>query len=136
MKNWFQNLSYKMQRWMYGRYGYDELSMFSMIFALVLALLSGVSAVFSLISFVVMTWSIVRTFSKNIEKCQAQRAKYIKFTSSIKRFFKLRKNMFIERKTHKYFKCPNCKSYLRVPKGKGKIEITCTKCKNKLIRKT
>ena len=31
-------------------------------------------------------------------------------------------------KEHKYFTCPNCKTVCRVPRGKGKIVITCPKC--------
>ena len=32
-------------------------------------------------------------------------------------------------KAHRYFKCPNCSQYLRVPRGKGKITVTCRSCK-------
>ncbi len=37
---------------------------------------------------------------------------------------------------YKYFNCPNCNQKVRVPKGKGKIEITCPKCRTTFIRKT
>ena len=45
-------------------------------------------------------------------------------------------SMFRSRKTHRYYKCQICKHWLRVPKGKGKIEITCPVCKYKIKRKT
>ena len=36
---------------------------------------------------------------------------------------------------HKYYHCPQCSKMLRVPKGKGKIAISCPKCKEKFIKK-
>ena len=44
--------------------------------------------------------------------------------------------MWRERKTHRYFKCPNCKTMVRVPKGKGKIVITCTRCHHEIVKRT
>lgn len=41
-----------------------------------------------------------------------------------------------QRKTHRFFKCPECGVTVRVPKGKGKIKITCPKCKNAFVRNT
>lgn len=136
MKRWFQNLGEKMQAWMYGRYGFDELSKFLTIIALVLVLLSGFIPLFSPIALVLLIWSMVRTYSRNIVKRQKERDAYLRFTGKFKQFFKSRKNMWRDRKTHRYYKCPICKAYLRVPKGRGKIEISCPKCNNKIIRTT
>ena len=136
MKNWFQNLGAKMQSWMYGRYGYDELSKFLSIFALVLMVLSIFLPPLYIIAFVLLLWSIIRTYSRKIEKRRQEREVYLRFTGKIKQFFGVRKNMFRDRKTHRYFKCPECKAYLRVPKGRGKIEISCPKCRGKITRTT
>lgn len=37
---------------------------------------------------------------------------------------------------HKYMKCPHCKAQLRLPKGKGKISVTCPVCKKEFVKKT
>jgi predicted RNA-binding Zn-ribbon protein involved in translation (DUF1610 family) len=41
-----------------------------------------------------------------------------------------------EKKRYKFFKCPACRQKIRVPKGKGRIEITCPRCGNRFIKKT
>lgn len=125
-----------MQAWMYGRYGFDELSKFLSITAFVLVLLSAFVPILNPLALALLIWSMVRTYSRNIVKRQKERDGYLRFTGKFKQFFKLRKNMWRDRKTHRYYKCPGCKAYLRVPKGKGKIEISCPKCKNKITRTT
>lgn len=46
------------------------------------------------------------------------------------------KKMWDERKTTKFLKCPNCGQILSVPKGKGKIRVTCPKCRTKVETKS
>ena len=136
MKRWLQGLGEKMQAWMYGRYGYDELSQFLSITALVFIFISAFVPLLNPIALILLIWSMFRSFSRNLEKRQKEREVYLKYTGKVKQSFKRRKNMWRDRKTHRYYKCPNCKSWLRVPKGKGQIEITCPVCKGKITRKT
>lgn len=39
-------------------------------------------------------------------------------------------------KNHKIFQCGKCGQMIRVPKGKGKIAITCPSCKQEFIKRT
>lgn len=48
--------------------------------------------------------------------------------NKLKAWFRLRKDMWRDRKTHKYFKCRNCKAVIRVPKRKGGGVVACPKC--------
>lgn len=136
MRNWFYRINETLQRWMYGRYGYDELNKFLSITAIVLILLSLFVPAFNFIALLLLLWSMFRTYSKNLENRRQERDAYLKVAGKVKQFFKLRKNMWRDRNTHRYYKCPSCNAYLRVPKGKGKIEISCPKCRNKITRKT
>lgn len=138
MKKWFQNLGYKMQSWMSGRYGYDELSKTVSITALIMALLALVPDLqfLSILSLVAWTWILIRSFSKNLSKRQRERIAYLQFTGKINNWFDLKKRAWNDRKTHRYFTCPNCKRTMRVPKGKGKIKITCPQCQNQITKKT
>ena len=136
MKRWLQSLGEKMQAWMYGRYGHDELSRFLLIIVLVCIFISPFVHQLNPIALILLIWSMFRSFSRNIEKRQKERAVYLKYTGKVKQSFILRKNMWRERKTHRYYKCPNCKRWLRVPKGKGKLVITCPICNSKITRKT
>lgn len=138
MKRFFQNLSARMQQWMAGRYGYDELCRTTSIAALILILLACFQPLRFLYFPALILWgySIFRSYSRNIEKRQAERASYLRFSGHIKSALSLKKKAWQERKTHKYFKCSHCKTVLRVPKGKGKIKISCPKCHTDVVKTT
>ena len=136
---WYQNLAYKFVSFMQGRYGSDELSRFLSISAIIIMILSYIKPLrlISIFSLVLIGLSIFRTLSKNIYKRKAERDKYLKIKFMVKDFFTLNKNKIRDRKTHRYYKCPNCKANLRIPKQnkKKKIMITCPKCKNQFTQK-
>lgn len=125
MKRWLQRFREKMQAWMDGRYGYDELSNFLSIAVLVCVFISLFIPLLYPIALIMLVWSMFRSFSRNLEKRQKERKTYLKYTGKVKQSFKRWKNMWRDRKTHRYYKCPSCKNWLRVLKGKGHIEITC-----------
>ena len=81
-------------------------------------------------------YSLFRVLSKNYEARRKELNWYLRWSEKPKAELKLLGNKFRDRKTHKYFKCKECKTVLRVPKGRGKIEITCPKCRMKMIKKT
>lgn len=123
---------------MYGRYGTDELSGALIVAGLALLLLSCIP-VLNFLSFpalVLVIWAEIRSFSKKIEKRAAEREAYLRFTGRIKSFFRLKKKAWAERKTHRHFRCKQCKTVLRVPKGRGTIKIRCPKCHAEIIKKT
>ena len=138
MKNFFRSIGAKLQLWMSGRYGYDELSRSLSYVVLVLLLLSCISRLqfLSPLALVLWFWIMFRSMSRNISKRREERAAYLRFTGRIKSWFSLKRKAWKDRKTHRYFRCKRCKTVLRVPKGKGKIKITCSKCQSEMIKKT
>lgn len=44
--------------------------------------------------------------------------------------------MWKERKTSHFLKCPTCGQILSIPKGKGKIRVTCPRCHSKMETKS
>ncbi len=137
MRNFFANLGYKISAFMYGRNGVDAFNRFLVILTLVINLISCLPNmdILSLLGSGILAYCIFRTLSKNLYKRQSENAKYLNIQNKFLRDKNTRKKMWDERKTHKYFKC-KCGTRLRVPRGKGKIEITCPKCKTKIIKKT
>ena len=137
MRNFFQNLGYKISAFMYGRNGLDAFNRFLLICALVINLISCFPDLDFLYLFGsgILAYLIFRALSKNIYKRQSENAKYLKIQNKFLREKSTMQKMYSERNTHKYFKC-RCGTRLRVPKGKGKIEITCPKCKTKMIKRT
>jgi len=140
MGNWLRNIKYGLQRFMQGRYGYDELSQFLSVTGLILLLLSffPLFRVLYFVAFALFIWMWFRIFSKNIYKRQVERSKYLNVKNKVMREFRLCKNAWRDRKTHKYYKCPHCKAVARITKpGKGrKIAIRCPKCGNDFDIKT
>lgn len=118
-----------LQRFMYGRYGTDQLNQTLIGVYLVLFLfymLTGAQALY-LLSFLLMIWTLFRTLSRNFAARRAENAKFQKLVSPLTRWLRLQRTIRRD-KEHCYFKCPNCGQYLRVPKGKGRITVTCRGC--------
>ncbi|MBB5264584.1 hypothetical protein HNP82_001711 [Catenibacillus scindens] len=132
-----------MYRFMQGRYGLDRLSQVMMIGGLVILVIASfvrrpviVSNIIYLAGIVIVILGYVRVFSRNIQKRYRENEKFMSLTAGIRRLFSKEKYMMKQRKDYRIFTCPGCKQKIRIPKGKGKIEITCPKCRTKFIKKT
>ena len=117
------------QRFMYGRYGSDQLGFFLIGVYFFLALIAALTdmLVFQLVGDVVFVWSIFRIFSRNIAKRREENSKFMRKVQPFIKWLRLQQTIRRD-KEHRYFKCPNCSQYLRVPLGKGKITVTCRSC--------
>ena len=140
MKKFFSELGYRMQNFMRGRHGTDELSIFLNWTAIVLWLLSlitGLSVLYP-IGVVLFIWSLFRSMSRNLYKRETEREAFLRLRRKLSGPFRVRFRMLRERKTHKYFKCPNCRSYVRIskpPKGIS-ISVRCSKCGTEFTKRT
>ena len=117
----------KFEKFMQGRYGIDHFSRFLLVGALVCVLLSGLlrASALNYVSWILLIWMYYRMFSKNIRKrCEEERM-YMDTKEKVVRFCKGEKSVISDSKTHKIYRCPHCRQKIRVPRGKGKIEITC-----------
>lgn len=137
MSNFFKNMMYKLRTFMSGRYGFDELSKFLVIFGCVMMILSSLFGIRILyyLSAVMYVLGFIRCFSFNFYARQRERTIYMALKKKIKDRISLYKKIFSERKQYRYFRCKKCKAYWRVPKGKGKVEIVCRNCGTKMIKK-
>ena len=120
----------RMQRFMYGRYGNDDLGRFLNIVVLVMLVLSMLLLPqLSSVAIALMVIGYFRIFSRNTYKRSQENAVYLRLAGKVKAPFLSQIQRFKQRKTHRYYHCPSCRQTLRVPKGKGKLSITCPKCK-------
>ena len=87
-------------------------------------------------AFVIMVWACWRSYSKNIPKRRQENDTFLRLVHKPKSWFGLQRNRWRDRKTHRYFHCSGCKAVLRVPKGRGMVEITCPKCGAVIRKKT
>ena len=127
----------KIIRFTIGRYGVDQFSRFLMVVTLVLMLLGIFThPIVYYIGFAGMIYMYFRIFSKKWDKRRAENQWYLRKSYAIRNWFNKKKKMWQLKKTHKIFKCPTCKQKIKVPKGRGKIEIRCTKCDKKFIKRS
>lgn len=118
-----------LRRMMYGRYGGDQLSWFLLVVYVLLTVLSGIPhlGILSWVALVVLVWSFFRMFSRRYDRRRAENARFLALAGPVIRWFKMRRTILMDRE-HRYFRCPNCGQYLRVPRGKGRITINCRSC--------
>ena len=127
----------KLMRFMQGRYGVDQYSRFLMIVAMILMVFSILGANFCyLLAIILMVYVYYRMFSKQTYKRAGENQKYLQYEWKVKCWFGKKKNAFKQLKTHHIYKCPQCKQKIRVPRGRGKIAITCRKCGHEFIKKS
>ena len=130
-----KQMKQKLYAFFSGRNGIDELSR-----ALLWGAIVGILVCFLIpnvyvrtvlydLALIALVYSYIRAFSRKLDKRRAQNERYL----SWKNFHKLR---FQQRKTHKFYRCPKCRQQLRVPKGKGKISITCKCCGERFVKTT
>ena len=122
-----------------GRYGVDPLNRALLIVGLVFCVASTLSrsipilsAVLSGVSVVLLIVMVFRMLSRNFSARQQELYKYMNF---LDRFRSCGQNMK-NRRQYKYLNCPQCMQKLRVPRGKGRLRVTCTRCGNKFETKS
>ena len=124
-------MKYKLRAFFSGRNGIDGLGKVLLWVSLIVMLLStlfGITFLYGA-ALALLCYVYIRAFSRNVEKCRAQNEAYLSWRNLLKLRFR-------QRKTHKFYRCPQCRQQLRVPKGKGRICITCRICGAHFERKT
>ena len=127
----------KLQRFMWGRYGNDRFNQFLMIVALVCLALSFFGLrIFYVLALALLVYVYYRMFSRDYNRRYAENQKFLTWQNKIKYKVNNWKRNLTDRKTHHIYKCPNCRQKIRVPRGKGKIIVTCPKCRTEFQKKS
>ena len=118
-------------RFMRGRYGTDELGKVSLYISCILCIISSLTDWILLyyLGMIGLIYSMYRCFSKDINRRMLENQRFLKRLN-------LDKVRFEQRKEYKIFKCKSCGRNIRIPRGKGKIEVTCPACGNKTRHRT
>ena len=128
----------RMQRFMAGRYGNDQLNQFIFIVAIISMVLEIITrqSLFYTLTLVLLILADVRVFSRNINKRYEENMKFLQKKDAILNKFRRQKYYAAQRRNFHIYTCPQCKQKIRIPKGKGKISITCPKCRTSFIKKS
>ncbi len=158
--NWFQKIMYGR----YGNDLLNvSLLGFSILLSVILRIIAAFTNLYWLpvFSYLPLFFCIYRMFSRNLSRRSAENQAFLGFFRRVKGFFTGKRqgdpgnpyygayqnNSYSnpaasqptkvkKEKGYKYYRCPGCNLHLRVPKGKGKICITCPKCRREFIKKT
>ena len=133
----------KFYRFMQGRYGVDQFAKFTMGVALVSIVLaifvntgSSAGSLLDMLGLVAIVYTYFRIFSRNISKRAQENQKYLSATAKLRQRLNKEKNMMKQRKDYHIYTCPSCGQKIRIPRGKGKIEISCPKCHSKFVKRS
>jgi len=136
MNDWMNKLRDRFARFMYGRYGSDEFSRFLLYAALVLMIL-GVflrTPLFRYLGIASLIGCYFRMFSKDMDARRRENSWYLGKKQQVLQFVSSKKNHAADLKDHHIYRCPNCGQKIRVPRGRGRIVITCPKCRTEFTK--
>ena len=128
-------------QFMQGRYGADQFSRCLLWVVLACMVISFFTkglerSIFYWLSLAGLVYCYFRMFSRNYAKRYAENQLFLTRTAGIRGFFARQKSLMAQRKTHHIYNCPGCRQKIRIPRGRGKIEISCPKCSTKFIKRS
>ena len=128
----------KLRQFMIGRYGTDGLNQFLSIASIVMLLISLITRVslFTYVGMVLLILCYYRSLSRNISKRTEENYKYYAVKDRIRNKFSGLKDQWDNRRLYHYYRCPQCRQKLRVPRGRGRIQISCPRCGTQFIKKS
>ncbi len=135
--SFWQKIKQTLRSFMNGRHGADQLSTALVWVGLGIYLLSAITgwAVLGLVSMAMYVYAIYRMFSRNNEKRTEENRKYLAWKSRWQTQLRQARTRFKNRKQFKYFRCPNCHAWLKLPRKAGMVTVTCGRCKNSFTEK-
>lgn len=122
---------------MTGRYGGDQLSrvqVWTGCIVYIVAIFTGLG-ILSYLGLFLHIWAFFRMLSRNVEKRAQENQKFLSLTCDMRRSASQARNRFKNRKEYKYFRCPKCHSYLKLPRNVGEVTVTCGKCRHQFRKK-
>ena len=128
----------KLRQFMIGRYGTDGLNQFLSIASIVMLLISLITRVslFTYVGMVLLILCYYRSLSRNISKRTEENYRYYAVKDRIRSKFSSLRDQWNNRKLYHYYRCPQCRQKLRVPRGRGRIQISCPRCGTQFIKKS
>jgi predicted membrane protein len=128
----------KFQNFMSGRYGVDDFSKALLYATLALCLVSLFTRnrILNLLLTAGLVFIYYRMFSKNYSRRYQENLWYLRQKDKVMHFFQRQNSLAQQRKTHRIYTCPQCRQKIRIPKGHGKVQITCPQCKTAFIKRS
>ncbi len=135
--SFWEKIKQSLRNFMSGRNGSDDLSRVLVWVALVIYLLGAIFNLFPvlLLGMAVLIYVMFRMMSRNKAKRGYENRRYVAWRDGLRRKARQAKTRYTNRKTYRYFKCPQCKGWLRLKRGVGDVHVTCGRCKHEFDSK-
>ncbi len=128
----------KLQQFMIGRYGPDQLTRFldgCIIVLLMVNLFVRTRILYSL-AVVLLILTYYRIFSRNISARFRENERYLRYRFQVTEWLKKWRFRADQARKFHIYKCPECGQKIRIPRGKGRISIHCPKCHTDFIKRS
>ena len=138
MQQWLTNFAMKVQRFMMGRYGGDQLNMALLILSVVISLVSGfvpMGWICTIVSTILIALVFFRMLSRNTSRRFKENYVFLKVWNPVKNWFQWLYLSVRYMKKNRYFLCPKCGRIACIPKKVGRVTITCKGCGEKFDKK-
>lgn len=128
----------KLQQFMIGRYGTDQLNQFLNICVVVLLAVNLFvrTRIFGGLALVLWGWTFYRMYSRNISARFQENERYMRYRFQVTEALKKWRFRADQARKFHIYKCPGCGQKIRIPRGKGKISIHCPKCHTDFIKRS
>lgn len=127
------NFKGKLEEFMRGRNGADELGVASLELAVILAVINifAGNGVIYVITLALLAYAIFRMVSTNVNQRRRESMAFAEKLGPVRPWISNPAAAYRNARTYKHATCPNCHQRVRVPRDKGHIRITCPRCKQK-----
>ena len=130
----FQRFRNTVARFMWGRYGNDQLNRvlfwtYFVLWVLSVLLWGWVSLVLTVLCTATMVWVLCRMLSRNIARRQAENRRFLSWSHTVKGWFTHQTTRVKDSRRYRYRRCPGCKAMLRLPIKRGRRTVTCHRCR-------
>ncbi len=121
-----------------GRNGIDQLNIALLVLALALNFAGRFTGllIFRLLASITLVYTVFRAASRNLAQRRAENYRFIRFPDYWRQLQRDRRDRKLQLREYRFFTCPDCRNKLRVPRGKGKVQITCPRCGQRFSGKT
>jgi len=120
----------RLRLWMTGRNGTDALCIATVGLAAGLEFVSLLTdwEIFSLLGSIALVWALYRFLSRDLYRRRAENLRFTRLGTELRERFEDWRVRASQSREYRFFVCPGCKNRLRVPRGKGKVQVTCPRC--------
>ena len=123
----------KVEDFMRGRNGADELGIATLELAVILAIVNifANNTVLYVLILLLIAYAVFRMVSTDVNRRRKESMAFASKLGPARPWITNPAAALRNARTYKHATCPNCHQRVRVPRGKGHIRITCPRCKQK-----